>query len=805
MYVSKFNVGDKQGIKVKDAEARESINELSDDIVAVQSSMNSMRMSIESEINDVDRKATENGVEITNLKSRVKATEDDIYSLEDEADGLARDININSNGIVRNDAGLRILEARMDNFTRLEEGSTTGDAELEDARVGIDGVTYSNAGGAIRSQVLNADDGMKSSFSIERPRPEGDYTLAVGTINGSTGTNSQNTARVRTAYHLNQVHPMLVRMTDNTYSYSVYGYTTDMESYVRKISPDFVIGSYPTAIPDDIGAIRIVFKLASDETDEHEMTDSDIAAIKEKLYLSYNVDAYAVNAAMEQNFTSEQKQVARTNIDAASNTIFDSRTSYAIDPSTLGYSYGGLRIDNGYSNEDKNRLRYLAPDGKGAILVGAGSTIASNTGYKFNIALYEKYVSNSNFELIGGVHMMTGTYTIDQDCYARISFGRTDDADLWSIVNGVRTLNAYGEEAVTDALTLNLIGATVKQKIAELEAGMPNKEVVEVGSIPIDADSYYALWDEMLTSGFVTKSELGKINNDPSLAVNLYRLNTDMGHVDGNYNVVDWNGSNSLYTKPKVLITSGVHGNERATPMAVFEFVNNLFSNPYYQELRNLFDWYFIPMVNPWGFSHTALLNGNVTDGFGLPLSNYTIVENTSEYHQGIRYNSTGADPNRDFNTQAEQSATREAQLVRDAVSQILGANEEFAFTLDCHMAPINNNKDAGAFLSVAYNTPANVANDTFRKWMQAGARTEVAMSNYKEVPLIQSVFPWAGTNLQTMRNYMYQFTDNAMCFEGDQTCTYYSGSKVYSNPVASTFVATQLHNFLDRFCSFWK
>ena len=47
------------------------------------------------------------------------------------------------------------LSARMDTFTHLEEGSTTGDAELIDGRVGADGKTYANIGEAIRGQVTD--------------------------------------------------------------------------------------------------------------------------------------------------------------------------------------------------------------------------------------------------------------------------------------------------------------------------------------------------------------------------------------------------------------------------------------------------------------------------------------------------------------------------------------------------------------------------------------------------------------------------------------------------------------------------
>lgn len=47
---------------------------------------------------------------------------------------------------------LDVERKRIDNFTSLSEGSTTGDAELIDARIGADGVTYENIGTSIREQ-----------------------------------------------------------------------------------------------------------------------------------------------------------------------------------------------------------------------------------------------------------------------------------------------------------------------------------------------------------------------------------------------------------------------------------------------------------------------------------------------------------------------------------------------------------------------------------------------------------------------------------------------------------------------------
>ena len=49
------------------------------------------------------------------------------------------------------DEKAKLINARMDTFTKLEEGSTTGDAEIADGRVGADGTIYENIGEHIRN------------------------------------------------------------------------------------------------------------------------------------------------------------------------------------------------------------------------------------------------------------------------------------------------------------------------------------------------------------------------------------------------------------------------------------------------------------------------------------------------------------------------------------------------------------------------------------------------------------------------------------------------------------------------------
>ena len=62
-------------------------------------------------------------------------------------------IKANSERIATIAADLNVQKSRIDTFTSLPEGSTSGNAELADIRVGADGTTYDTAGNAVRGQI----------------------------------------------------------------------------------------------------------------------------------------------------------------------------------------------------------------------------------------------------------------------------------------------------------------------------------------------------------------------------------------------------------------------------------------------------------------------------------------------------------------------------------------------------------------------------------------------------------------------------------------------------------------------------
>lgn len=123
----------------------------------VNGSIENQSQNIESFKTEVNANLFNQDKKITDLQNTTKVSLDsqntkiDNFKSEVNTSLSNQNTSINQTTSAQN-SKITTLESRMDTFTRLSEGSTTGDAELQDIRVGANGITYDTAGNAVRGQ-----------------------------------------------------------------------------------------------------------------------------------------------------------------------------------------------------------------------------------------------------------------------------------------------------------------------------------------------------------------------------------------------------------------------------------------------------------------------------------------------------------------------------------------------------------------------------------------------------------------------------------------------------------------------------
>lgn len=105
-------------------------------------------LDVQEEINNkLDEMVTDGSLQLL-INSYFSYIDDNINEIKNEVEQTLENQNLKINS---QDGEINVLTSRMDSFSSLTDGSTTGDAELIDGRISFTGRTYSNIGDNIRN------------------------------------------------------------------------------------------------------------------------------------------------------------------------------------------------------------------------------------------------------------------------------------------------------------------------------------------------------------------------------------------------------------------------------------------------------------------------------------------------------------------------------------------------------------------------------------------------------------------------------------------------------------------------------
>lgn len=102
---------------------------------------------------------------------------DNLNKMDWGIDSLNRELAKSKGNISALETEIRSLETRFASLIRLEDGSTTGDAELQNGRIGYDGTEYEILGDAIRGQVGDINGRLDRIVGVPNVVRQAIYTI----------------------------------------------------------------------------------------------------------------------------------------------------------------------------------------------------------------------------------------------------------------------------------------------------------------------------------------------------------------------------------------------------------------------------------------------------------------------------------------------------------------------------------------------------------------------------------------------------------------------------------------------------
>ena len=177
----------------------------------------------------------ENNVKIKDINSKLITNTNKIEDVNTKLNANTNNITSQLDNIETKKATKEEVEVerkRIDNFTKLQEGSTTGDAELIDGRTDSNGITYSNIGSHIRKLEKSLYNENKLYF---------DLSFVIGKVtNNGTGVTGNSTNSFATNENFIST-PLTTVVFNCNVLYRILGYDSN-KKYIGTIT-DWITGT----------------------------------------------------------------------------------------------------------------------------------------------------------------------------------------------------------------------------------------------------------------------------------------------------------------------------------------------------------------------------------------------------------------------------------------------------------------------------------------------------------------------------------------------------------------------------------
>ena len=466
-----------------------------------------------------------------------------------------------------------VQDARMDTFTSLPEGSTSGNAELADIRVGADGITYDTAGNAVRGQIGELKSDITQFTGNERYANWIDgkiYRIDTDPIDLTPNHEDPNYRCMKIACSENDVF--------------------------------FINGG-------SLGTLANLWAFVSSTGERLEYEAPSVTVNNKKLTAPSNAAYLLVNWRTEIDgnpnivtVISGKPLVDRVTQCETSITKLDD----SIGEITLTWESGGIDIHLGTPSTHSERLRTIS------YINSDITNISAKTGYLVILYAYDandtyKGIWNTTnnafgFELVKTSYVDITAIPLYKTYKYKVVLCRADDGNI-----------SVGESVNVTNYPANRIDVLEEEYNDITE----NYDALASG---YNSASYYISKDEQVLvptySGVISLYDALVIANPNYVSKNTLTSGTFSNYEYvfsmGNYNEKRGNRNQDAETpKPVILIMSGVHGHERCSVMGLYLFAKALCESPAMSAIRDNYVFKLIPIVCPSGYDANSRVNSN--------------------------------------------------------------------------------------------------------------------------------------------------------------------------------------------------